>query len=267
MKRVIKLKKKEIITSIVLIVICLLLILYLYVFNKKNEQNNKIIKKSYLVIDNVSNLAYSNNRWFNTTISEIEKNDKYITYSYNNYLGKNSLKYGNVWNLFNDNGDFVNYKDSLFAYSSDFNIKKEDTNIRNLTEVEKKEIIDNFHYLDFNHLISNEVIDIDLDNNGIIDKIVCVSNVDGDKNFKDKYYNLVYINLNNNKFIEVINENSSNYNILKTDIYDLSYTFSINGTKYFLLKKSYNVISESSTQDIIMYDYTNINKIIQVEIN
>lgn len=267
MKRVIELKKKEIIISIILISICLLLVLYLFVLNIKDDTKNKSnSKKYYLVIDNVSNLMYINNKWFNTTISEIEKNDKYITYSYNDYLGINSLKYGNVWNLFNNNGDFVNYKDNLFAYSDSFNIKKKDTNIRNITEVEKNEIIKNFNYLDFNHLLSNEVIDIDLDSNGVLDKIVCVSNIDGDKNFKDKYYNLVYIYLNNNEIIQIINENSNNYNILKTDVYDLSYIFSINKKNYFLLKKSYNVISASSTKNIIMYDYTNINKISKVEI-
>lgn len=257
-------KRREMIVFIVLIVSCLLIVFSYYTFIKKKE--NKNYEKFYMVIDNVANLMYTDNSWFYTTSFEVEKQTNYETYSYNNYLGKNNLEYVNAWNLFDKNKNFVNYKDSLFAYSDKFNIKKINTNIRNITEIEKQEIISNFHYDDFNYLLSNEVIDIDLDDDGVMDKIVCVSNTNENKNLKNKYYNLIYIKLND-KIIKVINENSKNYDILRTDIYDLSYFFSLDKTKYFIIKKTNNVISDSLTEEISLYNYTNINEIKKVKIN
>ena len=99
-----------------------------------------------------------------------------------------------------------------------------------------------------------------------MDKIVCVSNTNENKNLKNKYYNLIYIKLND-KIIKVINENSKNYDILRTDIYDLSYFFSLDKTKYFIIKKTNNVISDSLTEEISLYNYTNINEIKKVKIN
>ena len=257
-------KKREITVLIVLIISCLLIIFCYFTFVKKKEDKSQ--ERFYMVIDNTANLMYVNNSWSHTNRSLIEKYGNYETYSYNNYLGKNNLEYVNAWNLFDKNKNFVNYKDSLFAYSDKFNIKKINTNIRNITEIEKQEIISNFHYDDFNYLLSNEVIDIDLDDDGVMDKIVCVSNTNENKNLKNKYYNLIYIKLND-KIIKVINENSKNYDILRTDIYDLSYFFSLDKTKYFIIKKTNNVISDSLTEEISLYNYTNINEIKKVKIN
>lgn len=257
-------KKRETTVFIVLIISCLLIIFCYFTFIKKKEDQSR--ERFYMVIDNVANLMYVNNSWSYTNSSLIEKYGNYETYSYNNYLGKNSLEYVNTWNLFDKDKNFVNYKESLFAYSDNFNIKKINTSIRNITDVEKQEIISNFHYDDFNYLLSNEVLDIDLNNDGIMDKIVCVSNVNENKNLSDKYYNLIYIKLND-KIIEVVNQNSKNYNILRTDIYDLSYFFSYQKEKYFIIKKTNLAISDSASEEIIMYNYTNINKIFKVKVN
>ena len=257
--------KQKLVLSL-LFIICLLLGIYKFFISKVSNTDKKNNSEYYLVIDDVANLMYKNNKWYNVTKSKIESYSDYITYSYNNYLGQNNLKYGNVWNLFDKNGEYVNYKESLFAYSNNFNITKRDLTIRNLSDDDKNEITLNFNYSNFDFLLSNEVIDIDLDNNGVMDKIVCICNSSEDKNYKDYFYNLVYIKINDEIKI-IINENSSNYNILQNDVYDLSYIFSTNKNSYFTLKKTYNVFSDSLNENIIMYDYTNISKIKNIKIN
>lgn len=261
-------KNKKNIISIILIIICILIIIYLSMFaGTKKSSKNKSATKYYLVMDNFANLVYLNHTWQKTSIHEIEEySKKYVTYSNNHYLGEYSLKYGNIWNLFDANDEFVNYENTLFAYSDNFDLEKVNINIRSINDQELSEISNNFHYSNFNYLISNDVIDIDLDHNGITDQIICISNMGEGKINENQYYNLVYIKLNN-QFIQIINENSSNCDILKTGIYNLSYIFSTNKNHYLVLKKTTGVVSDSPMEDIIMYDYTNIDKIKKVKIN
>ena len=62
-----------------------------------------------------------------------------------------------------------------------------------MSDENKKIISEYFNYDDYSNLITNDVITVDIDNNGVMDEVVCVSNIGIDKKYKSKYYNLIFI--------------------------------------------------------------------------
>lgn len=260
-------KKNKIIILLVIAITYVVVLLAVLIGNKKTEENNtKNNEKRYIVIDNFARLSFSNNSWSNVSTSEIESYDKYKVFIDNKSFGNYKLEYGTTWNLFNDSNDYIDYEGSLFAYSDNIDITLDNVEKRTLSDDDKKIISEYFNYTDYNNLITNDVIITDIDNNGVNDEIICVSNIGIDKENMSNYYNLIFIKLND-EIIEILNQNKSNSDIMKSPVYNLSTLFELNRNKYLVIKKTIGIDSDTPTESVLLYQQLNSDNFKKVKIS
>lgn len=216
----------------------------------KPSENNSI---DYIIINNTDVLEYINNNFYRTEKTDF--NNKFNVYINNHRMGTYNLKYGNDWNLF-EGSNYINYEGDLFAYTSNnLNIV-----IRNIT----KNSISNEDLVDINNILNKSIriedlslmekVEYDLDTNGIIDKIVSVSNLDSLN--QDKYFNLLYVVLNNIKYI-LINEEVKEENVLIEPNYYINYVVNINNKlkDSIFIKRGY--FSNNGETENILYEFEN----------
>ena len=99
-----------------------------------------------------------------------------------------------------------------------------------------------------------------------MDEVVCVSNIGIDKKYKSKYYNLIFIKLND-KIIEILNQNSSNSKIMEEPVYNLSTLFELNRNKYLVIKKTIGIDSDTPTESVLLYQQLNSENFKKVKIS
>ena len=124
-------KKVPIIIAVILFVIGI--ILY-FVFRETKQEEVKL-DINYLVIGNESIWENKNNSWKKVTYNDVN-NKKLNVYIDNMYSGKYTLKYGKVWNLY-DNSGLVMYEDSFVAMSD---VNWDIVNI-NIDSISKEDLI------------------------------------------------------------------------------------------------------------------------------
>lgn len=252
-----------------IIVIVLLVLLYGFImfmlFYKKNIENNDnedIIyynneSSKYLVISNISNMMYKNNKWSRVNNKTIyNSSNSFKVYINNDYLGEYKLQYGTNWNIFNDNNEFVNYDGNLFAYSTNFDIRLIRFNKTEIDEDDKRNIRQKYGDKELDNLITNEVINVDLDNNGQIDKIICLSYNGMELEEMDKFYNLVFVNLNG-IYYTIIDQNKSNSNVLELPIYSINRLFNYNNEYYIVIEETFGIDSDSPSNFNYLYKFKN----------
>ena len=197
-----------------------------------------VIDSDYLVIDNISNWRYSSGSWSRASKEDILNKD-FVVYVNNQYYGNYQLKYGTVWNLFDESDSYVEYSGKLLAYSNKFNVvvpMYEVTNITNIEEMEISSILG--HNFNSNTLGINEVVNFDLDSNGILDKIVNVSNLDSESE-EDYYFNLCYVVINGEIQV-IINDEVDSRSIMAYPTYELNYILRYDNNYYsFILQEGY----------------------------
>lgn len=235
-------KKVPIIIAVILFVIGI--ILYFVFRETKQEEVKSDI--SYLVIGNESIWENKNNSWKKITYDDVN-NKKFNVYIDNMYSGKYTLKYGKVWNLY-DNSGLVMYED-LFVAMSDVNW--DIVNI-NIDSISKEDLIYINSVLNSKYSLEditlNEKVNVDLNNNGIIDTIINVGNLNRDG--LDKYFSLVYVIIDGKKEI-LINEDIDVKDNLNYPIYRINSLLRKNGLINIILHKGY--FSEAGTNGNKMY--------------
>src|SRR5574344_2368510 len=255
-------KNKVLIILLIIILLYAALMFFLYKKGSNNTTNdvnnnteNTTITSSakYLVVNNISNYQYLDGKWSKTSTNNLEDaNNKFKVFSDNTYLGEYSLKYGKVWNLFDNKDNFVNYSGKLIAYSNNFNINLKRFTIRNLNEADKKILTDSYQITNFDDLYVDEAVDIDLDDNGVMDKIICASkggfSTDPDVN---SFYSIALVILNGENKIVVQEGKDFDkiYNILTYFIMD-------GNTAYLDLEYTSNVDTDYQTNGTVLYQYS-----------
>ena len=222
--------------------------------NNNTSNNNVNEEAKYLVVGNISNLSYSNNTFSKTNKSNIEELDKLKVYVNNNYYGDYKFKSGENWNLFDKNNAYVNYNGNLLAYSDNFNIKvRNKYKIRTIDENDKVFLINNYNINSFEYLTTNEAIDIDLDNDGTKDEIICLSSMEESNNIKN-YYNLLVLKLNNEK-VTLIEEREKDAKY----VYDIYGIINVENSPYdsIILTKTEGYISDNPKVSSLIYNYKN----------
>lgn len=261
-------KKNKIIIIFVIIIMYLILLFLVLDNNKKQELKNKSEEeKRYIVIDNFANLAFSKKTWTNVSSKEIESYENYKVFIDNKLFGDYKLQYGTTWNLFDSDDNYIDYEGNLIAYSDNSNIIL--SNLRKTTTLsdnDKKIISEYFNYNDYSSLITSDIITTDIDNNGVDDEIVCISNIGVDKSYASKYYNLIFVRLND-EIIEILNQNNSNSKIMQEPVYNLATIFDLNNTKYLVVKKTIGIDSDSPTESPLLYQLINSNNFKKVKIS
>lgn len=247
--------------SIIIIVVLLAFSGLLLLLFKNDEEEEAKTDIKYLMVDNISVWSNSGNTWSKSNSDQISENDLYAIYVNQNYMGNYYLKYGNSWNLFDSNNKFIKYDGSFLAHSLDLNI-----NVNNFInqEINEDDLLEISNILNFsinrNDLSLNEKVVIDLDGNGIIDKIINVSNLDSENQMQ--YFYLMYIVLNNKIYI-LINDNVPRTDVLKYPIYEIKYLLNINNEthKSIIVQKGY--FSEVGETGNLMFQFKD-NKYMKV---
>ena len=242
----------------IIIVIIIILVIYFIIMNflfRKDSNTNQ-----FMVIDNNLSLRYSNGTYYKVERKSIEDSSEYFkTYIDNKYYGKYRLKYGTVWNLFDKDDNFKSYNGYLFATNMDLDIH--DIDSRSLNEEEKEIIRNNYDINNFNFLFTDNVIDIDLNNDGKLDKLVCLTNshyLDLSnvyiENYNDKNnYSILFAIINDKiiKIKDVIGE-------VDVPIYDIKLIYNFKNDKNIniLLEETHNPLGDSQVIIDNVYKYS-----------
>lgn len=236
-------KKVPIIIAVILFVIGIILY-FVFRETKQKEVKSDI---NYLVIGNESIWENKNNSWKKVTYDDVN-NKKLNVYIDNMYSGKYTLKYGKVWNLY-DNTGLVMYEDSFVAMSD---VNWDIVNI-NIDGISKEDLIYINSVLNSKYSLEditlNEKVNVDFNNNGIIDTIINVGNLNRDG--LDKYFSLVYVIIDGKKEI-LINEDIDVKDNLNYPIYRINSLLRKNGLINIILHKGY--FSEAGTNGNRMYE-------------
>ena len=231
-------KKVPIIIAVILFVIGIILY-FVFRETKQKEVKSDI---NYLVIGNESIWENKNNSWKKVTYDDVN-NKKLNVFIDNMYSGKYTLKYGKVWNLY-DNSGLVMYED-LFVAMSDVNW--DIVNI-NIDSISKEDLIYINSVLNSKYSLEditlNEKVNVDLNNNGIIDTIINVGNLNRDG--LDKYFSI------DGKKEILINEDIDVKDNLNYPIYRINSLLRKNGLINIILHKGY--FSEAGTNGNRMYE-------------
>lgn len=206
-------KKVPIIIIIILFIVGIILFL-VFKDTKKEEIKNE---DGYLVIGNESVWEIKNNIWKKTSYNNVN-NQKLNVFIDNKYSGNYTLKYGKVWNLY-DNKSLIMYEESFVAMTQVIG-DIVNINIENISNEDLKYInntLKSNYSLD--DITVNEKINIDLNNNGIMDIIINVGNLN--KDGLDKYFSLMYVILDG-KYEILINEDIGVKDNLNYPIYKIN---------------------------------------------
>jgi len=222
--------------------------------NIENNENKNPVKPiyKYLVINNSDIWNYANNNWFTEKENRVE-DKKFKIYVNNEFFGNYYLKYTTKWNIFNENKKFINYNGNILAYTEEFNVKVKNFTKENVADVDLNRInLILKGSFSFEDLSNQEKIIVDLDNNGVTDKIISVSNIDSEN--QNKYFNLVYVDINGAIKV-LLNDVVEIKNLLIEPIYNIEYIVNIENNKYdnIIIKKGY--FSDAGTTNSLMYQY------------
>lgn len=243
-----------------------------------NEKNNKIfllrkivfiiavllllISKSYaddinndklLVISNIDTWEYKNGTWYKK--NTLSSKSYFSVYVDNKYHGV--YKINETYNLYDNDNNIVHYNGELFAYTNNFNIKNKEFNIDKITDEKLNEINSILGTtLENKDLSINEYIKVDLDNNGINDEIISISNLDA-LDEQSKYFNLIYIKLNNKDKQVLVNDTIPEKEVLNAPIYQIKYIFNLNNNYDNIIFEEGYFSNANNTKNIM---YENINE-------
>ena len=253
--------KKGIIIIISLLVMYALIMVFIFVFQKQDDvnigesnqssqekENKTISNEIYYILTNHGSIVYKDNKWESISSYDIKDESKYKTYVGESYLGDYNLIYGGIWNIL-DNDEYKPYDNELIAFSLNMGANLRKASVRELNSDDRIFIISNFGYKNFDYLLYNQVYEIDLDSNGIEDKIVCVDNFDVSELNRDNYYSLVYVILNN-ELITLVNDHKKN------NYYSVVGIFNKNNelNNSIILRRITNYENDNSTDSLLIVE-------------
>lgn len=223
--------KKIKILIIILIIIALYSLVTIFLINN-NSSTDEI-----LVIGNNA-WYYKDDKWNVLDNYNNKKNYVFKTYINNQYNGEFVIKKNPQFELYSNRG-LVDNNGYLFAYTKNIDLKMHKYNVINNSVDELNEISKILNMNIYSKDLSiDELVTIDLDNNGLLDKIVNVSNLDA-LDSQEKYFNLTYLKLNNED-IQIINkEFVLEEEILNKPVYNIKYIFDYNDNNNIVIEEGY----------------------------
>ncbi len=212
----------------------------------------------YMVVGESGIYKYDKNRFTRTTKNDIEALQNMKVYVDNKYYGNYRLKYVAKWNLLNDKYEFVSYKGRLLAVSNDFEVVPREYTVREINDDDKYLLLQNYGISSFKYLTTNEVVDIDLDKNGVEDEIIVLSSMEDNDNINN-FYSLVIIKYNN-EVITLIDERKED----ALYVYNINSIINIldNSNDSIILNKIEGYLAESSNVTNVIINYKNNNYVI-----
>lgn len=237
------------------LVVILLVVFVLFKNNESNSNNPNDSKEySYMIINNESIWEY-NGSWIKSNNSLID-NTNLETYINNVYSGFYTYKLGNVWNLF-DGNNLITYDGLLIGFSKNLgrviNINKVDIDSNDLNVING--ILNKSIGID--DINKYEKVNIDLDNNGIMDSIIYVTNIMDEE--LNSYFSLLYVVFNGSVYV-LKNDDVTNDNFYEEPLYSIKAVVDINGKSVnnIIIEKGY--FSNVNKTGNIMYQYNKDSK-------
>lgn len=187
--------KKNVRVIVILVCISLLYVGIIFFFHKDYKPT-----EGYLIVSNLGGF-YCNSSVCNLQdVREMKLDGKKIdTYQKNRFIGTYELQYLSKWNFLENGswsqitGDFLGVEESLNAKVLDFTYEEfSSSDYEIIEDVLKKHEVNYYKYLD-----SSEVMVVDLDGNGELDRIFCISN-QVDTGPQDEYFSAFFVLLNGN---------------------------------------------------------------------
>ena len=215
----------------------------------------------YLIKD-INNIWSYDNTWKSSEVDDVN-NKEFNIYIDHKLFGAYTIKEGEVWNLFDNDNNYVSYKGDFYAASKDLNITFPNVKEGILTDTEFKEINSILNMdITISDLVTNELIYVDLDENNMLDKIVLVSNfnyVTADKT----YYTLAYVNLNGEIKV-LVNDKIDNENLTQYTKYTDIDIINLNNSDVdnIVLKKEHFSLTGHTEYDIYTYNDNQFQKLI-----
>lgn len=186
-------KKKNIILISGLILFCLLYIILFYFLSGSSHAT-----EGYLVVSDLGGYYCRAKSCSYKTVEEMDLENRLIhVYQQNKDLGTYYLQYANRWNFFQNNswknlyGDFFGVDDSLNGEVLEYRYETMNSyDLSNLNEVLLQHQISLYH-----HLNTDRVLILDLDQNGVEDRIYALSNQTEEEN-ETIYFSTLFVELN-----------------------------------------------------------------------
>ena len=245
-------KVKSNIVIIVFLIICVILTLIAYIINKSKPEEFK----GYFVYSNIASYTCDKNRCDeidNTLLDEM--NLDYNIYINNKKDSNKSLKFGNVWNIFDSKSNYVSSPFDFFAYSGNFKVDFYDKNTTSALTLDDIKYIED--KLDSNLPSESEYTKVyNLDDDI---RIIVVSNFNEDTiEAKKKYYTFAYIDINGTRSV-IFKKKYSNH--LKVENIYLYNAYSIYGDVYIAMQKEKHYHPDEATIDIYRIDKDKLIKL------
>lgn len=239
-------KKKNIILLSTLFIVA-----FGYIFIVYLIYGSRFSSKGYIIVSSLGGYYCDVNKCKYQSLEEINSEDKkFEVYQRNKSIGEYRLSYVGQWNFFQNNnwkgiyGDFLAIESNLKSQVIDFQYE-------DMTEEDYKDIS---HFVDgdISHLNNNSMIVVDLDENGVEDRIGMFSNQVEEYNGTD-YFSLAYLKLNG-KLIEIYKDTGKN-------------TFSLPYYNLFSILK----LNEEKNPRLIInkgyYDSSGVNSIVMLQLD
>ncbi len=243
-------KKWQVVVSIICLILCVISLIFAAIY-KKNQNS----KDAYFILDNNTNYEYSASKGFSIVDdSEIQSlNLLFNTYENGQYIGDYYFSKVNSWNLFDKKSEYKSYNGHLFAYHGKMDLKVDNIKSRNINEEEKILISNKYGIYNFDYLFTNQVYEVDLNNDEVIDKIICVSNNSVDMDTRDMYNLIIFVI--GDEIKTIIKE----LNVTTASVYSVKNIFNINNNvyKYIVIESidNYNGDIESYKVTDMIYEY------------
>lgn len=232
--------------------VCMLLVWMFY--GDKKVNNDEDTNSSYLVLGDASIWKYEKeNKWKKMNAKTFDKKVKVDAYNDNNYLGYYNLKYVNVWNIVDDNGSFVNNDEDFLGATKGLVTSVDNFESSTLLDDEKENVRVLMDYGYSVETISGETLSVDLNNDGVNEKVVYASNMNEEG--LDDYFSLLYVDIDGN--IDVLFKKEFKASVLLDEpSFRIYAVVQVKGMPYknIILHKNYN--SEAGSPGYLMYQYS-----------
>jgi len=215
-------------------------------------------KLGILLISNVNSLECDKSLSCEKVTSEQIMKDKTTllldTYEGNQYLGEYKVDYINKWNFYDSNNQWINLQNSFLAGSKEMHLQVKEYNTRKMTSEEQLEfdkLLQQNKVDSYSQLVQNEVVEYDLNHDGIVEKLILASNVTEDSN--DEQLFAVVIGVIKNKYEVLHIDIYGQYENYEVPIYNVKTIVNLFDKKedIIILLKGY--FSEAGTPESFLY--------------
>lgn len=249
----IKVNKKVTMVLVIALAVCMFLV-WIFYGDKKVNNDDEDTNSSYLVLGDATIWEYEKeNKWKKMNAKTFDKKVKVDAYNDNNYLGYYNLRYINVWNIVDDNGSFVNIDEDFLGATKGLVTSVDNFESSTLLDDEKENIRVLMDYGYSAETISGETLSVDLNNDGVNEKVVYASNMNEEG--LDDYFSLLYVDIDGN--IDVLFKKEFKASVLLDEpSFRIYAVVQVKGMPYknIILHKNYN--SEAGSPGYLMYQYS-----------